>query len=52
MRRDVIVIDTMCHNQGRNLCSLRIQVRIPIKESAFMSKGCSEYISGVEIVEG
>lgn len=50
MRRDVI--DTMCHNQGRSLYSLLFQVRSQIKESAFMNKGCCEYISGVEIVEG
>lgn len=47
MRRDVIY--AMCHDQGKSLCA---QVRIQIKESALMSKGCREYMSGVGIADG
>lgn len=40
----------MCHDQP--LRSLLFQVRIQIKESALMSKGCNGYMSGVGIVDG
>lgn len=49
VRRD---IDAWCHNQGRSLLrSLLFQARRQIEELAHMSKGCSECMNGVGIVD-